>query len=1087
MYLPFLMFASDRARLRLPQVFKNSDKDNMSKDLPEDSAALELVKQKLLLSSKAAGSTVVAGKASKTWSELVTSSFRHGDWKTWKPGASGFNKHAQEMMEAHNVPDTPDICVPGDGRPCVQPYQQVVSYMVHPKSYTLQQKTAPTSQADPSQRLLVVHRTGAGKTCSMIRIADNYFNDRRPKILLFPSPAVCSNFYMELLSHRFPNRYADYLQREGKLDDVRNNLELRRGGLMCGRVRKELLDDPLRPSAPLRAFSYTQAGGRQAIGDRHRINPVFKCPDGYGGGWCYGPGQVFSTEDGYVEYESDGNPFSNKIVLMDEFHNLVKPSPEIRKSPTRMMMLDMLKEMLRTAKNSVLVGFTATPLVGDNGAKELLDIIKGKGNEGLADEGFLSYFMGSPRPVFPTVVPPVSQIIERSKTVPIQNLPDTKRGNLREYCKHQNDEVKALQRCSLGQHFGTAGQLTILATLKGGDGKLCGEAFPEEEPHPSFGYCPDRVRGYASKLSAVCDDVGTHTDKTLVLVHSTHGFKLLLRLLATRFPDEVLGYVGCNASQTVKWDAEVKALIGDKHSEVEKAKGCCSCNICLFNDPMRNLHGEHCRVMVADAKFCSEGVSFLGVRQFALVDMPENAAEFVQRVGRAVRFNGHAGLPAEKSNVHVRLYCATLPVEAADEDDDDAGSSKGANEPPKSADERRKAALIASLNEYEKTLQKLQSSAVDFDQAKGKPLWNESGGAADLEQADAANKAAALELELEAKAKAAAEKAKEKAAAAKAKVAAAKLVPQPSGATSFQDSTFKKCNDELRVRESSEANNKPITVEELWESTEVLVAHYEGASIAAPFIEGLRAHVTKFCEADWIDEDDVKTVSMLMWAAGKFGNIRSELCSLINRAIREDQSCEDEVLYHAVLITRAIGKNLVANYQAKGLSRAQGSSESNFKDWPNGPQVDLHKEGWSSNRDTTWRGGGMPRDDLQWYLDLQKRDCKKFRTKMFVASSFSREVADDFSQMRYDSKDKDGTGKVLFCFRFERHNCLHVNYIDKTQYPQEKEFLLPPYTALELVKVDPSPDLDARPHRIEVKVMPDNQKEDFTLPLANRI
>ena len=71
-------------------------------------------------------------------------------------------------------------------------------------------------------------------------------------MLLFPSPAVCSNFYMELLNPSFPNRYAEYLQREGKLDDVRKGLELNKGVLLCGRVRPEYLHDELRPSAPLR-------------------------------------------------------------------------------------------------------------------------------------------------------------------------------------------------------------------------------------------------------------------------------------------------------------------------------------------------------------------------------------------------------------------------------------------------------------------------------------------------------------------------------------------------------------------------------------------------------------------------------------------------------------------------------------------------------------------------------------------------------------------------------------------------------------------------------------------------------------------
>ena len=76
---------------------------------------------------------------------------------------------------------------------------------------------------------------------------------------------------------------------------------------------------------------------------------------------------------------------------------------------------------------------------------------------------------------------------------------------------------------------------------------------------------------------------------------------------------------------------------------------------------------------------------------------------------------------------------------------------------------------------------------------------------------------------------------------------------------------------------------------------------------------------------------------------------------------------------------------------------------------------------------------------------------------------------------------------MLFKFNFQRHKCLHVNYIDKSQFPQEKEFLMPPYTALELVRVKVSKDLDVEPHMIEVNVMVDNQEEDNALPLAERI
>jgi hypothetical protein len=183
----------DKDNPLMSHVFKNSDQDAMSKDLPEDSEAFAVVKQKLILSTKGA---VVHGKPwSKPWSELSTTKFRHGDWDGRKPGVKGFNKFAQEMMERHNVPATKVVSVPHDGKPCVQPYQQVVAYLAHPKSYTLDQKcvdpyTGRQSCTNPSQRMLVVHRTGAGKTCSMIRVADNFFKDKRPKILLFPSPAV---------------------------------------------------------------------------------------------------------------------------------------------------------------------------------------------------------------------------------------------------------------------------------------------------------------------------------------------------------------------------------------------------------------------------------------------------------------------------------------------------------------------------------------------------------------------------------------------------------------------------------------------------------------------------------------------------------------------------------------------------------------------------------------------------------------------------------------------------------------------------------------------------------------------------------
>ena len=128
----------------------------------------------------------------------------------------------------------------------------------------------------------------------------------------------------------------------------------------------------------------------------------------------------------------------------------------------------------------------------------------------------------------------------------------------------------------------------------------------------------------------------------------------------------------------------------------------------------------------------------------------------------------------------------------------------------------------------------------------------------------------------------------------------------------------------------------------------------------------------------------------------------------------------------------------------------------------------------------------MPKGDLQWWLDLDSQEGpKKCRTKMFVASSFSKNVAETFAERSYRNRSDDG--KVLFRFNFMRHHCLHVNYIDRSGFPEEKEFLLGPYTVLELQRVTVSKDLDLWPHQIEVKVAFDNQAESLDLPLAGRI
>jgi hypothetical protein len=39
---------------------------------------------------------------------------------------------------------------------------------------------------------------GSGKTETMIRVLDNFFDDPRPKVAIFPNPSIANNFYEEI-------------------------------------------------------------------------------------------------------------------------------------------------------------------------------------------------------------------------------------------------------------------------------------------------------------------------------------------------------------------------------------------------------------------------------------------------------------------------------------------------------------------------------------------------------------------------------------------------------------------------------------------------------------------------------------------------------------------------------------------------------------------------------------------------------------------------------------------------------------------------------------------------------------------------
>jgi hypothetical protein len=111
-----------------------------------------------------------------------------------QPGESGFTEEASAKMRCafKEEVDAGVFTVKLSFPRAAQPYQKTVPFLVHPDG--------------PCQRMLVVHRVGSGKTMTMIRILDNYFDDPRPKIAVFPNPSIANNFYDELYNN-VSNRY----------------------------------------------------------------------------------------------------------------------------------------------------------------------------------------------------------------------------------------------------------------------------------------------------------------------------------------------------------------------------------------------------------------------------------------------------------------------------------------------------------------------------------------------------------------------------------------------------------------------------------------------------------------------------------------------------------------------------------------------------------------------------------------------------------------------------------------------------------------------------------------------------------------
>ena len=147
----------------------------------------------------------------------------------------------------------------------------------------------------------------------------------------------------------------------------------------------------------------------------------------------------------------------------------------------------------------------------------------------------------------------------------------------------------------------------------------------------------------ANKFKTVVDDLLRENGKGLVLIHraqGAHGLEAFLReFCESRACRGKVGYL-------------FKCL------PRERAADCANRNrevLETFNNP-NNEDGSTMKIIIADAKDFSEGVSFFKVMNFAMVNPPESWGAYKQQIGRVLR---SCDMPGR--HIKLRMYVSVMP------------------------------------------------------------------------------------------------------------------------------------------------------------------------------------------------------------------------------------------------------------------------------------------------------------------------------------------------------------------------------------------------------------------------------------------
>jgi len=514
--------------------------------------------------------------------------------------ADNFQKKINSKYKKYTIPKKKrpfnEICYPKEYK--LQIPQRFLGDFINPST--------------PYKGILIVHRIGAGKTCTAVNIGEQWKRKRR--IVVVVPASLKGNFRDELRSPCAGNEYLSNKERK-ILGDLHPSSKEYKSIIQKSDERIDRYYD---------IYSYNTFV-ELAMSRKMKLEKSVLIVDEI---------QNMVSEHG-IYYKTlykviHNAPPSLRVVLMSATPMYDKPvelalTMNLLRMPFELPTGREFDKMFIDVKESY--GKKISTLINSDILKERI-------------KGYVSYYRGAPPHVFP------ESTIKYVKA----NMSDFQ---YRSYLTILNKEQKELRR-KQGFSEGEIGKLPTNFFL--GSRLISNISFPNkminERGFKSFDgkhLKMNHLEKYSTKFYNIMRKI--NNSQGPVFVYSNFvgfgGLKSLVKVLDAQgykdYSNHGEGkkrYCLWTGSETSKYKSEIKAV---------------------FNQ-QTNQNGSKIKIILGSDAI-SVGVSLFNVRQVHILEPYWNTAKLEQIMGRAIRYCSHKGLPAEKRNVTVYIYLATHPNE----------------------------------------------------------------------------------------------------------------------------------------------------------------------------------------------------------------------------------------------------------------------------------------------------------------------------------------------------------------------------------------------------------------------------------------